>query len=67
MCGNRQCRAGPYENKACADLSTHNDESTDYKGDRVSSVKNPNACRVCTWFHEDWRKWPYWDGVYGAH
>jgi hypothetical protein len=65
MC--HRCRAGPYENKACADLSLHNNDSTFYDGDRVTSVKHPNACLNCGWFHHDWRQWPYWDGIYGAH
>jgi hypothetical protein len=65
MC--RRCRAGPVENMACADLRTHNNTATDYKGRRVASVTNPNACPRCGWYNSDWRQWPYWDGTYGPH
>jgi len=65
MC--RRCRAGPIENRACADLDAHNNKSTDYKGSTVASVRRPNACPHCNWFTSDWRNWPYWDGIYGPH
>jgi len=65
MC--RRCRTGPIENQACSDLEAHNDTGTSYKGNNVGEKANPNHCPHCGWFHKDWKKWPYWDGVYGPH
>jgi len=65
MCGH--CKTGPYMNAACADLEAHNDSSTTYKGIRVASTENPNACVNCGWFDADWRYWPMWDGIEGPH
>lgn len=63
MC--RRCRTGPIENKACANLSTHNNSFQDSSGVR----RRPNACpnRNCGWFSSNWHDWPYWDGVFGPH
>jgi hypothetical protein len=48
MC--RSCRAGPIENLACRNLSTHNEG-------------NQNACKNCGWFSAEWHDWPMWDKV----
>lgn len=45
-----RCRAGPIENIACSNLKTHNNTSRDYKGAKVVSVNDPNACPHCGWF-----------------
>ena len=58
MCG--RCKAGPIENKACSNLSTHND----YSGEGASRV---NHCPNCDWFDGDWHNWPAWDGIPGPH
>ena len=58
MCG--RCKAGPFENKACADLASHNDAI-------AGSSRNANHCPNCGWFNPRWEKWPLWDGVHGPH
>jgi len=52
MC--RRCKAGPFENKACADLRSHNDHRA-------------NHCPNCGWHDPNWHNWPYFDGIHGPH
>jgi hypothetical protein len=53
MC--RRCKAGPFENKACADLDAHNGR------------EHANHCPNCDWHDPNWHNWPYFDGIYGPH
>ena len=67
MCG--RCKAGPIINHACSDLAAHNDAATTYKGQTVAAHRGgrPNDCPNCGWHHDDWHRWPKWDGVFGPH
>jgi len=62
MCG--QCRTGPFENKACPQLDHRNDR--EFRKNSLS-LRRPNDCPNCGWFHCDWTKWPKFDGIYGPH